>query len=132
MISSFICIITISARLYFFCFNCSLARFVFSVLFIFCCMKQPQFGMGQFGDAVSAMKCEMRFPLECQQSAKVRTVVVWETCKRKSQSSTCPRQARTQGGCMGCPPGPKEVLTWHLISLKIIAKIFLYCTLVNH
>jgi len=75
-------------------------------------MKQPQFGMGQFGDAVSAMKCEMRFPLECHQSAKVRTVVVWETCKRKSQSSTCPRQARTQGGCRGCPP-PDLKRCWH-------------------
>ena len=28
--------------------------------------------MGQFGAAVSAMKCEMCFPLECHQSAKVR------------------------------------------------------------
>jgi len=27
------------------------------------------------------------------------------------------------------PTRPKEVLTRHLISLKIIAKIFLYCTL---
>ena len=43
-------------------------------------------GMGQLGDAVSAMnvsamevsamKCEMYFPFECHQSAKVRTVVV--------------------------------------------------------
>ena len=38
-------------------------------------------GMGQFGAAisamdVSAMKCEMHFPLECHQSAKVRTAVV--------------------------------------------------------
>jgi len=37
--------------------------------------------MGQFGDAVSvtdvsAMKCEMCFPLECHQNAKVRTAVV--------------------------------------------------------
>ena len=42
--------------------------------------------MGQFGAAVlamdvsamdvSAMKCEMCFPLECHQSAKVRTAVV--------------------------------------------------------
>jgi len=37
--------------------------------------------MGQFGAAlsamdVSAMKCEMSFPLECHQSAKVRTFVV--------------------------------------------------------
>jgi len=52
--------------------------------------------MGQFGAAVStmdvlAMKCEMCFPLECQQSAKVRTAVVWEACKRKSQCSACPR-----------------------------------------
>jgi len=34
-------------------------------------------------------------------------------------------QARTQeGGCRGCipPTRPKQVLTWHLISLKIIAK----------
>jgi len=33
-------------------------------------------------------------------------------------------QARTQGGCWGCilPTRPKEVLTWHLISLKSIAK----------
>jgi len=30
----------------------------------------------RFGDAVSAMKCEMWFPLECHQSAKVRTAVV--------------------------------------------------------
>jgi len=29
--------------------------------------------MGQFGDTVSAMKYEMCFPLECHQSAKVRT-----------------------------------------------------------
>jgi len=38
--------------------------------------------MGQFGGAVSAMKCEMYFPLECHQSAKVRTAIVkrvgWE------------------------------------------------------
>jgi len=38
-------------------------------------------GMGQLGAAVSAMdvsamKCEMCFPLECHQSAKVRTVIV--------------------------------------------------------
>jgi len=33
-------------------------------------------GMGQFRAAVSAMKCEMYFPLECHQSAKVRTTVV--------------------------------------------------------
>jgi len=33
-------------------------------------------GMGQFGAAVSAMKCEMCFPLKCHQSAKVRTAVV--------------------------------------------------------
>jgi len=37
--------------------------------------------MGQFGDAVSAMdvsamKCDMCFPLECHQSTKVRTAVV--------------------------------------------------------
>jgi len=37
--------------------------------------------MGKFGAAVSAMdvsamKCEMYFPLECHQSAKVRTAVV--------------------------------------------------------
>ena len=37
--------------------------------------------MGQFGSAVSAMdvsamKCEIYFPLECHQSAKVRTAVV--------------------------------------------------------
>jgi len=31
--------------------------------------------MGHFSAAVSAMKCEMCFPLECQ-SAKVRTAVV--------------------------------------------------------
>jgi len=47
--------------------------------------------MGLFGAAVSAMDvsamtCEMCFPLECHQSAKVRTAVVWEACKRKSQS----------------------------------------------
>jgi len=30
---------------------------------------------------VSAMKCEMCFPLECHQSAKVCTAVVWEICK---------------------------------------------------
>jgi len=47
--------------------------------------------MVQFSVAVSAMKCEMCFHLECQQSAEVRTAVVWEACKRKSQSSTCPR-----------------------------------------
>jgi len=39
------------------------------------------YGMGQFGAAVSAMdvsamKCEMCFPLECHQSEKVRTAVV--------------------------------------------------------
>jgi len=71
---------------------------------------------------VSAMKCETRFPLGCHQSAKVRTAVVWEACKRKSKSSTCPRsfhyavftaihdayhgfgnaiQGRTQGGGWG-------------------------------
>ena len=36
--------------------------------------------MGQFGDTVSAMKYEMCFPLECHQSAKVRTAAqesVW-------------------------------------------------------
>jgi len=68
--------------------------------------RQPHAGMGQFGAAVSAMdvsaiavsamdisamKCEMCFLLECHQSAKVRHAVVWEACKRKSQSSTCPR-----------------------------------------
>jgi len=37
-------------------------------------------------------------------------------------------QARTQGG-MHHPTRPKEVLTQHLISLKIITKMFLYCTL---
>jgi len=33
-------------------------------------------------------------------------------------------QARTQGGCRGYipPTRPKEVLIWHLIWLKIIAK----------
>ena len=40
---------------------------------------------------VLAMKCEMCFPLECHQSAKFRTSVVWEACKRKSQCSSCPR-----------------------------------------
>jgi len=45
--------------------------------------------MGQFGAAVSAMDvstmiCGMCFPLECHQSAKVRTLVVWEACKRVS------------------------------------------------
>jgi len=39
------------------------------------------FEMGEFGAAfsamdVSVMKCEMYFPLECHQSAKVRTAVV--------------------------------------------------------
>ena len=36
-----------------------------------------------------------------------------------------------RGGWMGCipPTRPKEVLIWHLISFKIIAKILLYCTL---
>jgi len=33
---------------------------------------------------VSAMKCGMCFPLECHQSAKVRTLVVWEAFKRVS------------------------------------------------
>jgi len=33
-------------------------------------------GIGQFGAAVSAMKCEMCFPLEYHQSGKVRTAVV--------------------------------------------------------
>jgi len=45
--------------------------------------------MGQFGAAVSsmdvsAMNCEMCFPLECHKSAKVRTAVVWEARKRRS------------------------------------------------
>jgi len=52
--------------------------------------------MGQFGAAVSAMdvsamKSETCFPLECYQSAKVPTGVVWEAHKHKSQFSTCPR-----------------------------------------
>jgi len=52
--------------------------------------------MGQIGAAVSAMdvsamKCEMCFPLECHQSEKFRTAVVWEACKSKRQSSTCAR-----------------------------------------
>ena len=55
---------------------------------LFCLM---QHGTGQFGTAVSATKCEMCFPLECHQSAKVHTAVIWEACKRKSQSNTCPR-----------------------------------------
>jgi len=41
-------------------------------------------------------------------------------------------QARIQGedaGDASPPTRPKEVLTWHLISLKIFAKILLYCTL---
>jgi len=46
--------------------------------------------MGQFGAAVSAMKCEMCFSLECYQSAKVCTAIIWEACKHKSQPSTCP------------------------------------------
>jgi len=38
----------------------------------------------------------LRWNVKCiflwnHQSAKVRSVVVWEACKRKSQSSTCPR-----------------------------------------
>jgi len=35
------------------------------------------------------------------------------------------------GGVQGMhpPTRPKEVLKWHLISFKIIAKILLYCTL---
>jgi len=39
-----------------------------------------------------------------------------------------------RGGMQGMypPTRPKEVLTWYLISLKIIAKIFLYCTLLDH
>jgi len=45
----------------------------------------------RFGDAVSAMEFVIRFPLECYQSAKVRTAIVLEMCKCKSQSSTCPR-----------------------------------------
>jgi len=38
-----------------------------------------------------------------------------------------------RGGCRGCipPTRPKEVLTWPLISLQIIAKLFLYCTLLK-
>ena len=49
----------------------------------------------RFGDAVlamevSAMKCEMYFPLECHQSAKVRTAVV--PYRRKIRSSTCPNR----------------------------------------
>jgi len=69
-------------------------------------------GMRQFGAAVSAMdisaiavsamKCEMCLPLECHQSAKVRTAVVWEACKRKSQSSACPRSF--QLCCIYCDP----------------------------
>ena len=30
-------------------------------------------------------------PLKSHKSAKIRTFIVWEACKRKSQSSTCPR-----------------------------------------
>jgi len=39
-----------------------------------------------------------------------------------------------QGGMQGMhpPTRPKEMLSWHVISLKIIAKTFLYCTLLNH
>jgi len=40
------------------------------------CYGMGQFGDRRFGAAVSAMKCEIRFPLECHQSATVRTVVV--------------------------------------------------------
>jgi len=36
------------------------------------------------------MKCEMCFPLKSHKSAKIRTSVVWEVCKRKSQSNTFP------------------------------------------
>jgi len=36
------------------------------------------------------MKCEMCFPLKSHKSAKIHTSVVWEACKRKSQSSTSP------------------------------------------
>jgi len=39
-------------------------------------------------------------------------------------------QAHTVG--MHPPTRPKEVLTWCFISLKIIAKIFRYCTLLTH
>jgi len=35
-----------------------------------------------------------------------------------------------RGGCIP-PTRPKEELTWHLISLKIIAKILLHCTLLG-
>jgi len=43
--------------------------------------------MGQFGAAGSGMKYEMCFPLECHQSAEVHTAIIWEVCKRKSQSN---------------------------------------------
>jgi len=41
------------------------------------------------------------------------------SCSAKSRVHD---QARTQAGCRGCIPHtrPKEVLTWHLMSLKII------------
>jgi len=50
---------------------------------------------------------------------------------QNTQESSEQPGADTGGGCRGCIPStrPKKVLTWHLISFKIIAKIFLYCTL---
>ena len=59
--------------------------------------------MGRSCAAVSAMECEMCFPLDCHQSANIRPAVVWEACKRKSQSSTCPRSIGVRGGG-GAPP----------------------------
>ena len=59
-------------------------------------MYREDIQMGQFGAAVSAMdvsamKCEMYFPLECYQSAKVRTSRC-EACPRKIRSCTCPNR----------------------------------------
>jgi len=64
----------------------------------------------------------------------VMTVFFVSPCNRNAKKTAVlfrrSNQERTQEGCRGCipPTRPKEVLTWHLISLKIIAKIFLYCT----
>jgi len=54
-----------------------------------------------------------------------------EACRNKYYSQPSEAGADTGRGCRGCipPTRPKEVLTWHLISLKIIAKILLYCRL---
>jgi len=52
-------------------------------------------------------------------------------CEGRRKVPTMSQAGADTGGCRECIPltRPKEVLTWHLISLKIIARIFLFCTL---